>query len=99
MWPSFHPTQARRDRGGTHFLLVESMFVLVCLAGLPGTPRWAVDAAGLVLVWFLSGKKLSREKRGEASNMLELPGGSVQGGIRVHVVESARVGSEGIANS
>ena len=45
--------QARRDRGGTHFiLLVEPMFVLVCLASLPGTPHRAFDAACLVLVWF-----------------------------------------------
>ena len=28
------------------------MFVLACLASLPGTPRRALDAAGLVLVWF-----------------------------------------------
>ena len=33
-------------------LLVEPMFVLACLASLPGTPRRALDAAGLVLVWF-----------------------------------------------
>ena len=33
-------------------LLVEPMFVLVCLASLPGTPRRALDAAGLVLAWF-----------------------------------------------
>ena len=33
--------------GGQHFiLLVEPMFVLVYLAGLPGTPRRAFDAAG-----------------------------------------------------
>jgi hypothetical protein len=32
-------------------LLAEPMFVLVCLASLPGTPRRALDAAGLVLVW------------------------------------------------
>ena len=52
MQTSLHPTQARRDHGGTHFiLLVEPMFVLVCLASLPGTPRRAFDAAGLVLVW------------------------------------------------
>ena len=37
----------------TYFiLLVEPMFVLACLASLPGTPRRALDAAGLVLVWF-----------------------------------------------
>ena len=36
----------------TYFiLLVEPMFVLACLASLPGTPRRALDAAGLVLVW------------------------------------------------
>jgi hypothetical protein len=53
MQTSLHPTQAIRDHGGTHFiLLVEPMFVLVCLASLPGTPRRALDAAGLVLVWF-----------------------------------------------
>ena len=33
-------------------LLVEPMFVLACLASLPGAPRRALDAAGLVLVWF-----------------------------------------------
>jgi hypothetical protein len=39
--------------GGQHFiLLVEPMFVLACLASLPGTPRRALDAAGLVLAWF-----------------------------------------------
>jgi len=32
-------------------LLVEPMFVLACLASLPGAPRRALDAAGLVLVW------------------------------------------------
>jgi len=38
---------------GQHFvLLVEPMFVLACLASLPGTPRRAFDAAGLVLAWF-----------------------------------------------
>jgi hypothetical protein len=60
--------QARRDRGGTHFiLLVEPMFVLVCLASLPGTPRRAVDAAGLVLVWFFfcngSGNAIANRQR------------------------------------
>jgi hypothetical protein len=46
--------QARRDHGGTHFiLLVEPMFALGCLASLPGTPRRALDAAGLVLVWLV----------------------------------------------
>ena len=35
-----------------HPLLVEAMFVLVCLASLPGVPRRALDAAGLVLVLF-----------------------------------------------
>ena len=34
-------------------LLVEPMFVLVCLAGLPGTPRRAVDVVGLVLLRWL----------------------------------------------
>ena len=53
MQTSLHPPQAGRVHGGTHFiLLVEPMFVLVCLASLPGTPRRALDAAGLVLVWF-----------------------------------------------
>ena len=52
MLTSLHPPQARRDHGGTHFiLLVEPMFVLVCLASLPGTPRRALDAAGLVWVF------------------------------------------------
>jgi hypothetical protein len=32
-------------------LLAEPMFVLVCLASLPGTPRRALDAAGLVWVF------------------------------------------------
>jgi hypothetical protein len=57
-----HPTQARRDPSGTHFILrltsvscasgaglVEPMVVLVCMANLPGAPRRALDAAGLVL--------------------------------------------------
>ena len=53
MQTSLHHPQARRDHGGTHFiLLVEPMFVLACLASLPGTPRRALDAAGLVLAWF-----------------------------------------------
>jgi hypothetical protein len=53
MQTSLHPPQAGRVHGGTHFiLLVEPMFVLVCLASLPGTPRRAFDAAGLVLAWF-----------------------------------------------
>ena len=38
-------------RNTFHILLVEPMFVLVCLASLPGAPRRALDAAGLVLVW------------------------------------------------
>ena len=69
MQTSLHPPQARRDHGGTHFiLLVEPMFVLVCLASLPGTPRRALDAAGLVLVWFGvcnagSVEKTSRNRR------------------------------------
>ena len=57
-------------------------------------------AAGLVLVWFGVCNARSVEKTSKAEprahgeracNMLEvdLPGGSVQGGIRVHVVESA----------
>ena len=50
MQTNHHPTQARGDPGGTHFiLLVEPMVVLVCMANLPGTPRRALDAVGLVL--------------------------------------------------
>jgi hypothetical protein len=51
MQTSFYPIQARRDCGGTQFIqLVEPMFVLVCLASLPSTPRRAADAVGLVLL-------------------------------------------------
>ena len=48
------PTEASWDHcGGQHFiLLVEPMFVLACLASLPGTPRRALDVDGLVLAWF-----------------------------------------------
>ena len=47
------PKASWDHHGGQHFiLLVEPMFVLACLASLPGTPRRALDAAGLVLVWF-----------------------------------------------
>ena len=47
------PKASWDHHGGQHFvLLVEPMFVLACLASLPGTPRRALDAAGLVLAWF-----------------------------------------------
>jgi hypothetical protein len=54
MQTSLRPPAKREGimHGGTHFiLLVEPMFVLACLASLPGAPRRALDAAGLVLVW------------------------------------------------
>ena len=64
--------------GGQHFvLLVEPMFVLACLASLPGTPRRALDAAGLVLVWFGVCNAGSVEKTMSA----------VQSVSHVHVVE------------
>ena len=55
MQTSLHTPAKREGIMAEHIsfiLLVEPMFVLVCLASLPGAPRRALDAAGLVLVWF-----------------------------------------------
>ena len=47
-WQKPHPFARVSKRNTWICLLVEPMFVLVCLASLPGTPRRALDAAGIL---------------------------------------------------